>query len=155
MRRSKDLSAAGARNAALRTLGRREHSAAELSAKLAWRGYDEETVRDTVSSLAGKGWQSDERYAEQLVRSRIAQGYGPLRIEAELAAAGVDKKQVAAAMDSADCDWRASVRALHQRRFKSAPQGAAEWQKQYRFLAGRGYTSSQIHAVLREAPESD
>ena len=154
-RKSKDLSGAGARNAALRTLGRREHSAEELKAKLQWRGFDEETVEQTVSSLSEKGWQSDERYCEQLVRSRVAQGYGPLRIEAELSAAGVEDKAIASALAAAECDWRELALQVHQRKFKSAPDGAAGWQKHYRFLAARGFTTEQIHAVLRHEPEGE
>ena len=154
-RKSNDLTPAGARNSALRTLGRREHSAQELKAKLQVRGYDEETVEQTVSSLSEKGWQSDGRYAEQLLRSRVAQGYGPLRIEAEMSAAGIGDAEISAAMAAAECDWLELALQVHQRRFKATPDGAADWQKQYRYLASRGFSSEQIHAVLRHEPESD
>ena len=154
-RKSKDLTPAGARNSALRTLGRREHSAEELKAKLQVRGFDEETVAQTVSSLSEKGWQSDGRYAEQLLRSRIAQGYGPLRIEAEMSAAGIGDAEVSAAMGGAECDWLELALQVHQRKFRAAPAGAADWQKHYRYLASRGFTTEQIHAVLRHEPEAD
>lgn len=156
-KRSKpEPTAQGGRDTALRLLSRREHSAAELKYKLARRGHEDEQAEGIVGRLAEAGWQSDERYAEMLVRNRIEQGYGPLRIRAELEAARVDGAAISAALDGAGVDWAERVTAVHARKFKSVPQGAAEWQKQYRFLAGRGFEPEQIRAALKRAePEDD
>jgi regulatory protein len=152
-RKRNELTSAGARDRALRVLGRREHSAAELQRKLEQRGVDAATAGAVVEDLQSAGWQSDARYAEMLVRSRIAQGYGPLRIEAELEQAAVPAERIAEALSAAEPDWRALVVALHRRRFGEIPKKAADWQKQYRYLAGRGFTAEQVHAALRRAPE--
>src|SRR6185295_823724 len=69
---------------ALKLLARREHSARELKRKLTARGIGEVDAAAAVADAAADGWQSDTRYAEMLVRSRISQGFGPMRIEAEL-----------------------------------------------------------------------
>lgn len=140
---------ATAQNSALRSLGRREHSAAQLKAKLEFRGYDDETVEQTVEKLTEKGWQSDARYAELLVRSRVAQGYGPVRIEAELSVAGIPDAEIAAALDAAECNWTELAQSVQQRKFGSLPENMAERHKQYRYLAGRGFAPEQIFAVLR------
>lgn len=148
---------ARARDAALRALGRREHSAAQLQRKLRQRGFDEAVADDTVNELADRGWQSDARYAEVLVRSRVTQGYGRLYIEAELSVAGVPEAEAAAALDAADCDWTRSAAALLARKFgDEAAADLAERNRRYRYLAGRGFTAEQIRAALKGAlPEDD
>jgi regulatory protein len=153
-RKRTELTPAAARDRALRVLGRREHSAVELRRKLEHRGVDAAIAGAVVEELASAGWQSDARYAETLVRSRIAQGYGPLRIEAELEQAAVPAERIAEAMSAAAPDWRALAAALQQRRFGAVPKKAADWQKQYRYLAGRGFTAEQVHAALRKGPEA-
>ena len=117
----------------MRLLARREHSAVELKRKLAWRGVDEAEADKAVNELADDGWQSDQRYAESMVRQRVMQGYGPLRIEAELEQSGVDSALVRAALDEIECDWQQLAAETHARRF-AAPQNAMEWQKQYSYL---------------------
>lgn len=144
-----------ARGRALKLLSRREHSAAELAAKLERRGADASIARDAVQTMADAGWQSDERYAEMLVRNRIEQGYGPLRIRMELTQAGVPDAEIRTALDTAAVDWAARCVAVCQRKFKKQPSGAGEWQKQYRFLASHGFTSAQIRGALKAALDVD
>ena len=149
MKNRRPLDESAARDSALRALARREHSAAELKSKLTRRGHDEQTAVGIVERLAGYGLQSDGRYAEMLARNRMQQGYGPLRIEAELAAAGIDDAEAAAAIAELECDWGERARQVCRRKFKSAPADAADWQRQYRFLAARGFESEQIRAALK------
>lgn len=144
-----ELTDASARDKALRALARREHSAAELRQKLEYRGLAGDAAAAVVDNLRQSGWQSDERFAETLVRSRIAQAYGPLRIQAELEHAGVSSMQIRAAMDAAEPNWPALAAQLQVRRFGRLPKGPADWQKQYRYLAGRGFTPEQVRAALR------
>lgn len=146
---------AAARERALRLLARREHSSRELQDKLRQRGFDDTPTREAIDALREAGWQSDARYAESLLRSRVAQGYGPLRIAAELEAAGVANGQIREALGTAEVDWQACAIRAWARHFRVAPQSAMEWQKQYRYLAGRGFTAAQIRASLQgEAPDA-
>jgi regulatory protein len=138
-----------ARDSALRLLSRREHSARELKRKLEERGVEETEAEAAIEKLAGHGLQSDARYAEQLIRTRISQGYGPIRIEAELRQAGLDGEGIEVAMASADCDWNEQAAAVHTKKFRALPRGMAERNKQYRFLMGRGFASEQIRRVLK------
>jgi regulatory protein len=84
-----DWTAASVEAAAVRLLARREHSRAELVRKLAARGAPAELADEVLDSLAARRLQSDERYAESLVTSRIGRGQGPVRIRRELAERGV------------------------------------------------------------------
>lgn len=141
------------RTQALKLLARREHSARELKRKLTARGVGEADAAAAVEYAAGEGWQSDSRYAEMLVRSRISQGYGPVRIEAELEVAGVPAEQIRAALDEAAVDWRELAADVHARRFGGPPKSSAERAKQYRFLQGRGFDGGQIAAALKGDPD--
>jgi len=144
-----------ARSRALRALGRREHSARELTTKLTHDGLDREIASEVVGELGESGWQSDARYAGLLTRSRIAQGYGPLRIRMELSSRGVDDALIRAALEEADPDWADIVGRLYERRYPSPPTNAKEQASRYRFLAARGFTSSQIRAVMADVDDTD
>ena len=124
--------------------------------KLAVRGVDQERAAEVVGELARSGWQSDTRYVQSLVRTRVAQGFGPLRIESELEGAGVADSLIRQALTEVDADWKALAVDLHARKFGRIPQTGPEWQKQYRHLAGRGFEAEQIYAALRrEAPAEE
>ena len=134
---------------ALKLLARREHSARELTRKLKARGISDDDAAAAVAHATAQGWQADSRYAEMLVRSRVAGGYGPVRIEAELEVAGVPAEQIRAALDAADVDWRALALEVHAKKFGAPPASSAERAKQYRYLQGRGFDSGQIRAALK------
>lgn len=144
-----DWTAATVEAAAVRLLARREHSRAELQRKLAERGIPEELVDTVLDSLAARRLQSDERYAESLLASRIGRGQGPVRIRRELVERGVDAAQIDAALEAAVADWPRLARETRRRRFGSELPG--EWNervRQSRFLEYRGFTSEQIRAAL-------
>ncbi len=134
---------------AIKLLARREHSARELKRKLEARGIGGEQASAAIAELSREGWQSDERYAEMLVRSRIAQGKGAVRIEAELRMAGVPAGEIRAALEGADVDWRALAAEVQAKHFGGLPETPAERAKQYRFLQGRGFDGGQISAALK------
>ena len=70
-------------------LARREHGRTELLNKLTKFGFDSNTADDAVAELIDDGLQSDTRFAEAFVRSRITQGKGPAKIRADLRESGV------------------------------------------------------------------
>lgn len=135
---------------ALRALARREHGARELQRKLVQGGAPEALAAEVVQNFIERGWQSDQRYAESLARTRIAQAYGPLRLRAELEAAGIAQSVVdAVVVEPDESGWAALARQAYQRRFAAPPATPDEWQKGWRFLAQRGFASDDIRAVLR------
>lgn len=154
-RRSDDkpLDTPQARDTALRLLGRREHSARELKSKLRARGVEADSAGEIVDGLADTGWQSDARYAEMLVRSRVAQGHGPQRIEAEMRVAGVGSEEIRTAIDAAEVDWDEVIQRVWQRHFRQPAADAQERQKQYRYLMGKGFDSATISRLLKHEPD--
>ena len=146
---AEDWTAATVEAAAVRLLARREHSRVELQRKLAERGIPAELVDAVLDSLATRRLQSDERYAESLLASRIGRGQGPARIRRELAERGVEPARIDAALEAAAADWSRLARETRRRRFGSELPG--EWNervRQSRFLEYRGFTSEQIRAAL-------
>jgi regulatory protein len=140
---------------ALGLLVRREHSRKELARKLTARGVDPDDAQTAVDRMTAEGWQSNDRFAEQLVRSRANNGQGPLRIRAELSTHGLDRDAVAAAFEAYDGDWTDNARDLVRRRFPGALADRALQRKAAEFLVRRGFTGDQIRAATRYDPDDD
>ncbi len=139
----------------LRLLARREHSRAELSAKLAQRGYEQSEIEPALDRLESEGALDEARFAEQYVRLRLRQGYGPARIRADLVTRGVDGAALEAALAAegeADDDehWLERAEAARRRRFGAElPGDYDERARQARFLERRGFPAAHIARVLR------
>lgn len=140
---------------ALSLLVRREHSRKELARKLTARGVDRDEAQAAVDRMAAEGWQSNDRFAEQLVRSRANNGQGPLRIRAELATHGLDREAVAVAFEAYDGDWMENARDMVRRRFPGALDDRALQRKAAEFLVRRGFTADQVRAATRYDPDED
>lgn len=144
----------GARECAVRLLSRREHSAHELARKLRQRGYASPVVETVVAELLLKCWVSDERYAAALVHDRRSQGYGPLRIRAELRHHGVEEALADSHLQWDDADWIRLAQRLCVKRF-GALRSASQRERQRRFLWNRGFTRDQIRKVLENSGAND
>lgn len=105
------------RQRALEILARREQSQFELKRKLKSKGIPPAEVEQTVANLTDRCLQSDLRFSEMLVRKRIADGYGPLRIRAELQSHGIGGETLQAAMATEDPDWVEVASRIHQKKF--------------------------------------
>jgi len=135
---------------AARLLARREHSRAELATKLRRRGIGQAECESALDRLEAAGALSEARFVEQLATSRLRQGYGPVRIRADLSARGVDPGAADPHLPVDDLDWAERAEQSRRARFGSAVPGEyAERARQARFLERRGYTAAQIARVLR------
>ena len=131
-------------------LARREHSERELQAKLAARGFAPEAVAEVLAGLKSAGMQDDTRYAEAYTRSRVAKGYGPLRITRELGERGLAEELVRQVFTVMDLDWEERIRAVRQKKFgRPAPMDFREQARQSRFLQYRGFTPEQIRREFK------
>ena len=134
---------------ALTLLVRREHSARELKSKLARKGLDAAESASALADLQAKDFQNDARFGEMLVRSRIAQGYGPRWIIAELKTHGIAEAKARALIDAADPDWPTLIRELVRRRYGAKPENLAERVKRANFLLRRGFDAATVQSVTR------
>jgi regulatory protein len=132
---------------ALRLLSGREHSRAELERKL--QRFEEEpgSLALALDELAAKGFISEQRVVESVVNRRAAK-LGASRIKQELQAKGLDPQVVSDAVADLRSTELARARAVWQKKFEHAPEGAAERAKQMRFLASRGFGGDTIHRVV-------
>jgi regulatory protein len=143
---------------ALGLLARREHSRRELKTKLRQSGYEGEEATAAIDRLGEQHYQDDERFAEILVRSRAAQGYGPQRIRAELKTHAVPDARIRELLDAAEVDWEASALDQLRRRFggKGAPDHA-ERARRAQFLLRRGFAAATVrratHAEVDDAAD--
>ena len=137
-------------------LARREHSRRELLRKLTARGFAAESVTPVLESLVEQHLQSDERYAEDYVRSRIERGFGPLRIVAELGERGVADGIARAVVCASDRAWNERARAACSKRFgDAAPETLRDKSRQLRFLAQRGFSQEQCQRAVERLDMSD
>ncbi|RRQ23269.1 regulatory protein RecX [Guyparkeria sp. SCN-R1] len=136
-------------------LARREHSRLELARKLADRGFTADEVEPVLERLADEGWQSDQRYAESLIRARSARRYGPDRIAHELAQQGVDESVAGAAFAAEPQDWEALAREQLVTRFREPAEDFPERARRHRHLVRRGFPPDLAHELAGWWPDSD
>lgn len=142
---------AALRVAALRLLTRRDHSRAELQAKLTAQAESRELLEAVLDSLQGERLLSDQRFATQRVVARASR-YGNARLKQELRHRGIGDDDIVAALPEAG-DEADRCRAVWSRKFGQAPQSREEWAKQMRFLQYRGFSTEAIRQTLRGADE--
>ena len=145
-------------NTAMRYLARREYGRLELRRKLLGKRFADSVVDGVLHKLEQRGYLSDQRYVELMVRSRLSGRYGPLRIRAELTEKGVDERLVDAELNQRGVDWFAMARAARHKRFGAGqPEDFAAQMKQKRYLQNRGFSFDQINAAFADQiknPES-
>lgn len=137
---------------ALGLLARREQSRSELDLRLQRSGYPSDEIDAALRRLAEDGYQDDGRFGEMLVRSRIGQGYGPMRIRAELRSHKIPDALVEALLEAAAADWLVNARDLLRRRHHGTGKpDFAERGKRAQFLLRRGFPA----ATVRQATDTD
>ena len=148
---------------ALRLLSLREYSRKGLAAKLAesearWAKLGGDQVDQAPESTSvqitavlddfeARGWLSDDRFAEALVRRR-SERYGTRKIADELQRAGVDGAQSAALLQSLrETEYQRAYN-LWTRKYGLAAQDQKERARQYRFLASKGFSSEVVAKIV-------
>ena len=106
-----------------------------------------------LDDLAERGWLSDARYAEAVVRRRTGQ-YARRSIAQLLKRAGVDEEVSASALEKSpendpDEEFAAAL-ALCQRKFRNVPVEQKEKARQIRFLQSRGYSLGLALRVVKQ-----
>lgn len=137
---------------AIDLLSRREHGAKELLLKLCQKGYPTEEAQEALANCQRLNYQSDQRYAESLSRTRINQGYGPIKIKHELQSKGIEADLIAAVNDLGKEFWFEQALQVWQKKFNHpAKDDLSEVAKQQRFLLYRGFPNEIVRLVLKNA----
>jgi len=142
-----EIEPALAKDRALRLLGYREHSAAELRRKLQDNGYPRGLSEAIAQRYIDVELVDDRRFASSWVRSRVSAGYGTRRIKQELAQRGVEPDVIEAAL-AEDLDPEREVeRARRALGGRSAADRAGR-DKLVRRLVTRGFSLSVALSAL-------
>jgi len=137
------------RKKAMDFLARREYGQSELIKKLADKGFDRRIAEQAVVRLTEEGLQSDQRFAENFVQSRISQGKGPVRIRLDLSQRGIGDAAIEIAIDDASADWYELARQIRIRKFgASQPGDFKDKARQMRFLQYRGFEQDHIQSAF-------
>jgi len=133
----------------VRLLAAREHSRRELRQKLTQRDADPDLLETVLDRLQQAGLQSDERFAESFIESRIRKGQGPVRIRRELRERGIDSDLIDRFLEVYHGEWRDLLRQVHDARFGRGPaRESRELAKRARFLEYRGFPGEMIRSFL-------
>jgi regulatory protein len=159
---------------ALRLLSQREHSRAELAKKLgdyvslqakidrtrnAQDPDQEQSQADTpalshevqitavLDDFEKRGWLSDARFAEALVRRR-SERYGMRRIKDELQRAGVASDASAVLLEGLKNTEFERAKELFERKFDGIAEDQKIRARQYRFLVSKGFTPEIVAKVI-------
>ena len=140
---------------ALRYLGYRARSVAEVRNYLRLRGGTDAVVDATIDKLRGFNVIDDETFARNWALSRAqSQGYGPRRIEQELKTKGVVDSVIRAVVkelfDQEDEENRA--RKILEKNFSGENfQEPRTLRRAVAFLQRRGYSANVIFTLLRDS----
>lgn len=134
---------------AMNLLTYREYSRYELTEKLASKFDHSPLIDQVVNQLVDENLQSDARFAEAFIRSRVARGQGEIRIRMELRERGIDEALVNQTIDECDIDWFALARDTAENKYMDRYiADNREKAKRMRFLQYRGFTYEQISYAL-------
>lgn len=132
----------------MQCLARREYSRAELHARLLPHATPEDNLDAVLDELVARGWLSDTRAAEQMVRTRRSR-FGAQRIAHELQQKGISDELIGAVLPQLKETELEAAREVWQKKFGAAPQDAKEKARQVRFMQSRGFLMDVVFKVLR------
>ena len=135
---------------ALRALARREHSRAELRARLESHAETPEELDGLLDELEKRGWLSEQRFVEQLTTVRRRK-FGAERIVRELREKGVSGEVLEASRAELRAGEIDAARAVWKKKFGQLPGTLEEKARQQRFLAGRGFSAEAVRTVLKKS----
>ncbi len=141
------------RGRALGYLARREHSRAELEAKLRRHADPDDDIVTLLDDFVARGWLSEKRLVDQVVTH--FRRYGAARVLNDLRRRGVDPGLVSEAARPLRQGELAIARDVWRRKFGAAPVDATDRMRQIRFLRNRGFSGSTIAQVLKDRSVDD
>lgn len=141
--------------AALRLLARREYSRLELFRRLAQRFSNETIIQEVLTNLGEEGYQSDSRFAESFIRSKVNAGNGPFKIKIALREKGICESTALSAFDRLNIEWLDVVTRVFNKRFNVNAHSSMDSKekqqylaKQVRYLKGKGFYQEHIDEVV-------
>jgi regulatory protein len=140
---------------ALRMLGRRELSEAQVRQRLQRRQHAPEDIDAAIDRLRAERAIDDVRVAEAIARTQTAvKRRGKLRVRRQIEQAGVSAATAKRVTDEVfeALDPEALIAASLARRLRGRERiaDAAEFSRLYRYLTGQGFEPDRVLATLKK-----
>jgi regulatory protein len=140
---------------ALRMLGRRELSEAQIRQRLARREHDSDDIDEAVARLLEQRAIDDTRVAEAIARTETSfRKRGKLRVKQKIQSAGIAAStakraldEVFGELDSDELLESALAKRLHQ---GSSIEDEREFNRLYRYLVSQGFEHDRVLALLKK-----
>ena len=104
-------------------------------------------IESVLNDFEKRGWLSDQRFAEALVRRR-SERFGTRKIQDELQQAGVDSVKTTSLLNNLKETEYQRAHELWQRKFGIVATEQKEKARQYRFLASKGFSSDVVSKIV-------
>ena len=140
-----------AKKRAMHLLEKMDRTEDNLEKKLSEGGYPKEAIDEAVSYVKSFNYVNDERYAQSYIRSYQGKR-SKERIRTDLIQKGIDKEKIDAAMEETYVtDERTMIEELLRKRgFDPENADRKDREKNYRFLASKGFKTDDILSVMKQ-----
>ncbi|MGN1318954.1 MAG: regulatory protein RecX [Lachnospirales bacterium] len=140
-----------ARDKALKLLGLRARSKKEIIDKLK-ADYNEEVINKVLSVLEKYGYIDDEKFAFAFANDKFKQkGWSNKKIIYELKLKGISQDIINKVLEKSDFDTFSAIKKLLEKRLKGKTKiDFKEKQKQFNYLASKGYEFEEIKEALED-----
>jgi regulatory protein len=142
------------KSSALRHLAHREYSRLELFRKLSLRFSSGENIQAVLLQLKDQGYQSDDRFTEMFIRTKVRAGNGPFKIKIELREKGICESTALAIFDRLAIDWFEQIKMVAKKYFNEDAEAPGEidlnvLSKRIRYLKNKGFYQEHIEKVVK------
>ena len=127
-----------------------DKSEAAIRDRLARYDFSAAEIDDAVERAKECGFIDDLRYADVLIRSRVAQGKGSSGIERELKSHGIDVIDVPGWPDEFGIDYSMELERAIDFLKRKPPQSKNAREAAFRKLVNKGYSTSISSSAARE-----
>jgi len=129
----------------------REHSKLELQNKLSQKGYDLSDIKECINEFSSKDVQSDIRFTEEFIRSKLKKNKGPRLISSELVSRGIPDGTINKKISEISYhEWcKAAFLALNKK-LNGSIVSIEDKDKIYSFLISRGFEHKMIKYAIDE-----
>lgn len=142
-------------DSAFRILTRRDHTRKELAVKLRQKGFDRAAIESALTRCRELGYLDDAKTAMIIAGHLAESGYGPLRVRQTLGQKGLDDALIEKALSRCGDEETQvfSARRMLEKKTSRLSREADPWKRRqaaYRFLAGRGFSSTVISRAISD-----
>ena len=129
----------------------REHSKLELQNKLYQKGHDLDNIRDCIDEFSSKDIQSDIRFTEEFIRSKLKKNKGPRLISSELVSRGITDSIINKKISEISYqEWCTVAFLALKKKLNGSSVSIEDKDKIYSFLISRGFEHKMIKYAIDE-----